>query len=72
MATYYYNVIQDKAVHNNHFIQGKYYRSKLQNITACYSGNPEKNIGYWGSPKFPDDHIRMITPKEWELIEQSN
>lgn len=65
---YTFNVIDDKQAHNNHFKVGSWYKSMKQNIFAKYSGDPEKNKGYWSKPKFPDFNIRMITPAEWQLV----
>lgn len=68
--TYTFTQIQNYSEHEKHFNIGSWYKSIKQNIFAKYSGNPEKNKGYWSKPKFPDSNVRMITPSEWILIKK--
>ncbi len=52
-----------------HFKIGSWYKSNKQNITALYSGNPERNDGFWGM-YFIQDFFRMVTPDEWQMVQE--
>ena len=67
MATYYFTVPTKETY--SFFKVGEWYKGLNgdKGIFAKFSGDIERNSGWWGS-EFCKDFFRLVTPSNWELI----